>query len=137
MRLATFLAQPHPEAAVLHEHVLDLHGKRRADPRERIGHEGNQGAVAETGRRRRVDAVEELARLGRVQYRRFAGFYDVLRAAHGHGRVHRHDLADDQPIEQMADGGEMLFDGRRHTTRYRRAVPVNRCAKNGGNINYM
>jgi hypothetical protein len=54
VRLAAFLAQPHPESAVLHEHVLNLHGERRADARERIDHEGNQGAVAQAGRRRRL-----------------------------------------------------------------------------------
>jgi hypothetical protein len=36
----------------------------------------------------------------------------VLGAAHGVGRVQRHDLADDEPIEEHADGGQVLLHGR-------------------------
>jgi hypothetical protein len=45
--------------------------------------------VAEAGRRRRVDAVEELPRLGRFQHRRLAALHDVLRTAHRRGRSAR------------------------------------------------
>lgn len=34
VRLASFLPQTYPEAAVLREDVLDLHAERRTDPRE-------------------------------------------------------------------------------------------------------
>src|SRR3546814_5514211 len=37
--LAALFVQPHPETAVLHENVLDTHGERRADPRERRSEE--------------------------------------------------------------------------------------------------
>ena len=37
----------------------------------------------------------------------------MLRAAHGAGRIDRHDLAHDQPVEQHPDAGEMLLDGGR------------------------
>ena len=37
----------------------------------------------------------------------------MLRAAHRGGRIDRHDLAGHQPIEQVADRGELLLDGRR------------------------
>ena len=57
-------------------------------------------------------AVEQLARLGRRQHRRLAAFDHVLRAAHGVGGVDGEDLADDQPVEQHADGGQVLLDGR-------------------------
>jgi hypothetical protein len=70
----------------------------------------DQGAVAQTYGRRHVDAVEQLAGLGRLQHRRLALFHDVLRAAHGCGRVDRHDLPRHQPVEQMADGGQALLD---------------------------
>jgi len=36
--LAAFLAQPHPEAAVLRVDILNRHTERRADPRERVDH---------------------------------------------------------------------------------------------------
>jgi hypothetical protein len=41
------------------------------------------------------------------------GCDDVARPAHGAGRVDRHDLAGDEPVEQMADRGEPLLDARR------------------------
>jgi hypothetical protein len=37
----------------------------------------------------------------------------MSRPAHRRGRVDRHDLAGDEPIEQMADRGEPLLDARR------------------------
>lgn len=37
---------------------------------------------------------------------------DVPGSADGADRVHRHDLAHDQPVEEHADGGELLFHGR-------------------------
>ena len=47
VRLAAFLAQPHPKAAVLREHVLDLHAERRADAREAVDHQPDQRPVAQ------------------------------------------------------------------------------------------
>ena len=34
----------------------------------------------------------------------------MTRPAHRRRRIHRHDLAGDQPVEQVADGGKMLLD---------------------------
>ena len=56
--------------------------------------------------------IEELPRLGRGQDRRRALGDDVLRAAHGRGRVHGEDLADDEPVAEHADRGQVLLDGR-------------------------
>ncbi len=60
-----------------------------------------------------VDAVEELARFGRRQDRGLAGPDDVFGAAHRGGGIYGQDLADHQPVEQHADGGQPLLDGRR------------------------
>ena len=60
-----------------------------------------------------VDAVEELACFGRGQYRGLAGADDIFGAAHCGGGIYRQDLADHQPVEQHADGGQPLLDGRR------------------------
>ena len=49
-------------------------------------------------------------RLGRLQHRRLARSDDVGRPAHGGGRVGEHHLAGHQPIEEAADGGQMLLD---------------------------
>ena len=63
--------------------------------------------------RRRVDAVEQRARFRRIEHRRLPGRHDVPGPAHRGGRVDRHDLAGDQPVEQVADRGEPLLDARR------------------------
>ena len=46
------------------------------------------------------------------EHRGLAGLDDVLRAAHRMGRIGGDDLAGDQPVEQHADGGQVLLDGR-------------------------
>lgn len=46
MPLAALLMQPHPKAPVLHEHILDAHCQRRADPREGIDHQPDQRPVS-------------------------------------------------------------------------------------------
>ena len=111
--LAALLAQPQPKPAVLHEDVLDPHGQRRPDPPEGEHHERDQRPVAQPDRRGDVDAVEQRPRLGRIQHRRLALAHAVRRTADGGGGIERHDLADDQPVEQVADGGELLLDRRR------------------------
>ena len=42
MPLAALLMETRPKAPVLHEHVLDAHCQRRADPREGIDHQPDQ-----------------------------------------------------------------------------------------------
>ena len=48
-----------------------------------------------------------------IEHRRLAGFHDMLRPAHGRGRVHRHHLAGDEPVEQHPHGRELLLHARR------------------------
>jgi hypothetical protein len=43
---------------VLCEHIFDTHTERRADARNRIDHEADQGAVAQADDVTRVDAIE-------------------------------------------------------------------------------
>jgi hypothetical protein len=57
--------------------------------------------------------ASKLAPLAALEHRRLAGLDDVLRPAHRRGRIVRHDLADDQPVEQHADRRELLLDRRR------------------------
>ena len=52
------------------------------------------------------------ARLFAGQHRGLAGLDDVLGAAHRMRRIGRDDLAGDQPVEQHADGGQVLLDRR-------------------------
>jgi hypothetical protein len=46
------------------------------------------------------------------EHGRLAAFDDVLGAAHRGGGIAGEDAAGDEPIEQHADGGEVLLDGR-------------------------
>ena len=110
--LAALLVEPHPQPPVLGVEVLDLQRERGTDAGEAVDHQSDQRPVAEPDRFRRVDRVEELSRLGRLEHRRLAAPHDVARPAHGGGRVHRHDLADDKPVEEGADRGEALLHRR-------------------------
>ena len=66
------------------------------------------GLYANTGRP--SIPPEQLPRFGWLQHRRLARPDDVCRPAHRGGRVGGHHLPDHQPIEQTADGGQMLLD---------------------------
>ena len=112
MPLAAFLVQANPPALALGVVVLDAHGDDGADAGEGEGHDGNQRPVAQPDHGRRVDAVQQPARLFGIQHRGLAGLDDVLRAADRMRRIGGDDLADDQPVEQHADGGEVLLDRR-------------------------
>jgi len=76
-------------------------------------HQSDQRAIAQTGMRHHIDAVEQRARFRWIEHRRLPGRDDMTRPAHRSGRVDWHDLAGDEPIEQMPDRGEPLFDARR------------------------
>jgi Periplasmic binding proteins and sugar binding domain of LacI family len=110
--LAAFLMQTDPPVLALGIVVLDTPGDGRADAGEGEGHHRNQRPIAETHQGRCVDAVQQLAGLFVGQYRGLAGFDDVFRAAHRMRRIGRDNLADDEPVEQHADRGEVLLDRR-------------------------
>jgi hypothetical protein len=79
---------------------------------------------------RRVDRVEELPRLGRIEHRRLAAAHDVEWPAHGGGRICRHNLARHHPIKQMPQSGEAKLCGRRGS-RARQFLDV------GGDVNAL
>ena len=58
-RLAAFLTQPHPQAAVLHVHVLHPHGSGRANAGEGVDHQPDQRSIAQADGRAHVDGVED------------------------------------------------------------------------------
>ena len=57
-----------------------------------------------------IDAVKKRPGLLRGEHRGLAGLDDVLRAAHRARGVERQDLADDEPIEEHPQRGEVLLD---------------------------
>jgi hypothetical protein len=59
-----------------------------------------------------IDDGEQPAGLLLAEHRRFAALDDVLGPAHRMRRIDRENLADDEPVEQHADRGQMLLDGR-------------------------
>lgn len=110
--LAAFLLQPEPPLFARWVVVADVHRQRRRDPREAVDEQGNERPVAQAAQGVRGDAVEELARLVRGKDRGLAGLNHVLGPAGRGGRVVGHDLADDEPVEEHPDCGEVLL-GRR------------------------
>jgi hypothetical protein len=86
--------------------------ERRADPRERNTN-NSISAVPQPRGLGDVDAVEQLPRFRCVEYRPFSPFQRYDWAAHGRGRVVRHDLAGEQPVGQVTDRREPLLDSRR------------------------
>jgi hypothetical protein len=111
--LSLLLAQPHPPPAVLREHILDRHPERRADPGEGIDHEADQRPITQTDNGRRVDPIEQRARFRGIEHRNLSGRYHVPGPVRRRGRVDRHHLAGDEPVEQVTDRGETLLDARR------------------------
>ena len=111
--LAAFLVQPEERSLALGVVVSHLHRHSRAHACEAVQHDSDQGAVAQAHQRARVDAIQKTPGLAGGQHRRLASFHNVFRAAHRAGRVERHDLADHKPVEQHADGRQVLLDGRR------------------------
>ena len=105
VRLAAFFAQPHPQAAILREHMLHLHAERGADQGEAVDHEADQGAVAQARMGSHVDALQQRSRLGRLQH-----VLPRFRICDGP----RTDAAEftgmTWPV--VADGGELLLDSR-------------------------
>ena len=112
MPLPALLVEPQPPPAPLLEVVLPPHPQDRAHPREAVEHHREERPVSEPGQRARVDVLEELPRFCRGQDWRRALGDDVLRPPHRGRWVHREDLADDEPVAEHADRGQVLFHGR-------------------------
>ena len=71
--------------------------------------------ITEISARSRKPTTVEISMLPRLfarEHRGLAGFDDVLRTAHRMRRIGRDDLASHQPVEQHADGGQVLLDRR-------------------------
>ena len=103
---AEFEAQYYQQAAVACFNEFGLRRSRYAS----VDHHGQQGAIAQAAEGRRVDGVQQQPRFGGLQHRRLARPDDVGRPAHRGGRVGGQHLPGHQPIEQAADGGQMLLD---------------------------
>ena len=123
--LAAFLVEPQPGPFALSVVVLDRHCNHGANAGEGEHHRGDDRPVAQADEVRafdlvalRVDAddalyrdaVEEDAGLIGGEHRRFAFVDDVFGAADRMGGVDGDDLAGNQPVEEHADGGELLLD---------------------------
>ena len=118
MPRAALLVQPEPPPALLPEVVLPPHADDRAHPREAVEHHRDERPVVPARERARVDRLEKPAGLGRREHRRRARRHHVRRPPDGRRRVHRQDLADDEPVAEHADGRQVLLD-RRHGPRVR------------------
>ena len=70
--LAAFLVQPYPQPAFLREDILDLYRESVADAGELVHHQRDEGAIAQPGRRRGADRIEQPPRFGRIEHRRLS-----------------------------------------------------------------
>ncbi len=80
---------------------------RRRGRRYRRG--GDECSIAKPRRRAYVDTVEQRACLLGGKNGGFAFLDDVARPANRARRIHRNNLADDEPVEKHADRGELEF----------------------------
>ena len=111
--LAAFFVQAYPRPPSLHIDIFDAHFLGgRADAREGIGHQGNQGAIAQAHDGRCVDRFQESAGLVSRQHGRLAFLHGMFRTPDHAGGVRRHGLAHDKPVEQHPQSGELQLDGR-------------------------
>ena len=110
---APLLPEPDPEPPAGPVRIPHVHEQGRAHPGERVGHEGDEGAIAESGDGVLRNGVEQPPALGSGENRRPAGSDRVRRAAHGGGGIGRQRLADDEPVEEAPNRRELLLDGRR------------------------
>lgn len=110
--LAAFFVQAHPKAPVLSVDVLDPHRQCGAHSCERKHHQRNQRPVPKANGCADIDAIEQLPGFRCIEHGRLALAGRMTGAAHGRGRIVRHDLADYEPVEEMPDHGEMLLDRR-------------------------
>lgn len=113
--LAAFLVQPDPPSLSVLVIILDTHVNHRRDACERVAHEPEECAITETDDCIRLDGIQKLPRLVRFQDRRLSALHDVFWSANGARRIHRDYLAGDEPVEEHADGREVLFHGRSGT----------------------
>ena len=115
--LAAFLMEPDRPPGGAWPQIFDLHFQGGGDARETVRERRDQRAVTEVAKGCGWNGIEELAPFLALEYRRRAGFDDVLRPADGRCRLGRDDLADDEPVEQHPHGGELLLDQRRRSHR--------------------
>jgi hypothetical protein len=113
---AALFVEPDPPALAVGKIVLDPHRHHGADAREGVGHDADQRTVAQADESRGIDALDQDASLVGGEHGGLAALDDVLGPAHRGGGIAGEDAASDEPIEQHADGGEVLLDGRlRHS----------------------
>lgn len=110
--LPVLLLEPErPLAAVVVE-VLEVELGDGPDPDGRVDHDGDDGPVPEPDDGSDADGAEELPRLFDPDFGRLALDDMVAFGADGVGRVEDDGVADDQRVEELPHGGEVLLPGR-------------------------
>lgn len=127
--LVALFEQPQPRALALQAVIAAFEFQDRADAREGVGHDGDDGPVAQSldigldphapavvprnlHLARSGDGIKQLAHLIGLQDGRDADLSAESRPFDEEGRVIGNDLLDDQPVEQSAQRGQVLLDGR-------------------------
>jgi len=105
--LAAFFVQTRPGAPALHIGILDAHFDAGPDAREGIDHNPDQRPIAQARRGLRINGIDQHPGLNGCEHRRLAFFNDMLWPPDRAGRVDRHHLPHDQPVEQHPDRCEL------------------------------
>jgi len=114
-RLPRFFVQAEPPPFTSREVVVDAHANRSAHAREAVHHEADEGAIAQADEVGCVNRVEQLARLFSRQKPASCRVSPCNGVREPSSPGSGQDLADDEPVEQRADCGEMLFHGGRRS----------------------
>src|SRR5258708_2889142 len=111
--LAALLMEAQPESLAVLVVVFNFHMDCRANAREGVAHQPDQGAVPNSDDRAGVDRIKKLSCFVRFEYWCLASLDDALGSPDRCCRVHGYDLSDHEPIEKHPDRGQVLLDRRR------------------------
>ena len=125
MVFATFLVQSEPHAASLRVVVIDVHADGRGDAGEAVDHDGDECPVSQADDGGAVNGVEQLAGFGRDENGGLAFLHDMFGASDGESGIERHDLSNDEEVEQRANRSQVEFDSR-GTSPLRKLLDVSR-----------
>lgn len=109
MVFSSLFVQAEPHAASLGVVVIHVHADGRGDAGEAVDHDGDECPVPQADDGIAVDGVEQLAGFGRDENGGLAFFHDMFGATDRESGIERHDLSNDEELEQRANRSQVEF----------------------------
>ena len=109
--LAALLMQPHPAPSVLHVKIFNLHPCCGTDTSEGVAHQSDQRPIAQPEQRADINRSQQVMHFVGIEDRGLPFLDAMLWSTDRMCGVRGDDLAGNQPIEEHADGGQVLLDG--------------------------